>query len=107
LRNTPGGKKLSAETIMLLSLAVYDDYLLFPSAEERNALALGLARPQSQPVAGGAVGSTLAGIASQAVQLVLVGRKDNHAFRIAVRSLRCKVTEVLGRLSARPKIDRT
>jgi hypothetical protein len=37
LRNTPGGRELSPELIMLLALVVFDEYLLFPSEQERQA----------------------------------------------------------------------
>ena len=42
VRNTAGGKQLSAELVVFLALTVYDDYLLFPSAKERSARGLGL-----------------------------------------------------------------
>ena len=42
VRNTAGGKQLSPELVVFLALAIYDDYLLFPSAKERNARGLGL-----------------------------------------------------------------
>ncbi len=42
LRNTVGGEKLSPEMILLMSLVVDEDYVLFPSAEERLAFSFGL-----------------------------------------------------------------
>jgi hypothetical protein len=42
LRMTVGGEKLSAEMLLLLALVTCDSYLLFPSAEERAAIDLGL-----------------------------------------------------------------
>lgn len=42
LKNTVGGENLSASMLLLLVLVLHDGYLLFPSAEERAARALGL-----------------------------------------------------------------
>lgn len=38
IRTTSGGKTLSPEMTHLLALAMFGDYLLFPSREERDCL---------------------------------------------------------------------
>jgi hypothetical protein len=37
IRNSPGGRDLSDELVLLLVLLVFDGYMLFPTAEERKA----------------------------------------------------------------------
>jgi hypothetical protein len=51
VRNSPGGRELSDELVLLLVLAFFDDYLLFPSAAERETRGLAdpsLARPTTR-----------------------------------------------------------
>jgi hypothetical protein len=36
VRHSPGGEKLSDEFVLLLALIQFDDYLLFPTAKERD-----------------------------------------------------------------------
>lgn len=51
VRNSPGGRELSDELVLLLVLAFFDDYLLFPSAAERETRGLAdpsLARPATR-----------------------------------------------------------
>jgi hypothetical protein len=37
IRNSPGGRDLSDEMVLLLVLVVFDGYMLFPDSDERRA----------------------------------------------------------------------